>query len=266
MFDKKHRIAAISAMLACHPGTVFSLEYFCGMFGAAKSSISEDLSIIKSAFEKTMIGRVSAVQGKKGGISYTPFMPKERADQLRGELIAKMCDPSRILPGGYLYLADLFCTPKYVDFMALMIAEWFYEAHSDLIVTVETKGIPLAMSVAKILNIPMTIARKTNKVTDGAVYCVNYLSGSSRRLQTMSLSKRVIQEYTRALIVDDFIRGGGTVKAIKDMLAEFGIEVAGAAAAIVNRYPKKKQCGNYRAIFRLEELTDIKVTIVPEED
>ncbi len=59
--------------------------------------------------------------------------------------------------------------------------------------TVETKGIPLAMSVARILNLSLAIARRESKLTDGSVFSINYLSGSSRRLQTMSLSKRMIR-------------------------------------------------------------------------
>ena len=77
----------------------------------------------------------------------------------------------------------------------------------------------------------------------------------------MSLSKRMIREGTRALVIDDFIAGGGTVKAICDMLGEFMIEVVGIAAAIVNRYPQKKRISGYRAIFELEELSETKIEI-----
>ena len=62
-------------------------------------------------------------------------------------------------------------------------------------------------------------------------------------------------------MVDDFIAGGGTIRAICDMLAEFNIEVVGVGAAIVNRYPQKKRISGYKAIFELEELSETKIEI-----
>ena len=125
--------------------------------------------------------------------AHIPSMPQAARVLLLKELTEKMTDTSRILPGGYMYIADLFCTPYYVDGMAQIMAEWFVGARADFIVSVETKGIPLAMSVARILNLPLAIARRESKLTDGSVFSINYLSGSSRRLQTMSLSKRMIR-------------------------------------------------------------------------
>ncbi|BDF57844.1 pur operon repressor [Christensenellaceae bacterium] len=259
MQGKKQRIAMMSALLAKNPNKLYSLNYFKEMFGAAKSSISEDAAVLKQAFLDADIGRVETVAGAHGGIRYVPEMPARSKSALKKELIAKMSDTSRILPGGYMYLVDLFCTPYYVDGMAQIIAEWFSDKKADFIVTVETKGVPLAMSVARILNLPLAIARRESKLTDGSVVSINYLSGSSRRLQTMSLSKRLIREGGRALVIDDFIGGGGTIKAISDMLGEFHISVVGTGAAIVNKYPQKKRISEYRSIFVLEELSETKI-------
>lgn len=261
MQNKKQRIAVMCAMLAKNPNKLYSLNYFQEMFGAAKSSLSEDASVIRQVFAEAGIGHVETVTGAHGGIRYVPKMPDGARTLLLKELIEKMTDTSRILPGGYMYIADLFCTPYYVDGMAQMMAEWFAGSGADFIVTVETKGIPLAMSVARILNLPLAIARRESKLTDGSVFSINYLSGSSRRLQTMSLSKRMIREGTHALVIDDFLAGGGTIKALCDMLLEFDIEVAGTGVAIVNRYPQKKRIAGYKAIFELEELNETKIEI-----
>ena len=261
MQNKKQRIAGMCAILAKNPNRLYSLNYFQGLFGAAKSSLSEDAAVIKEVFESTGIGRVETVAGAHGGIRYAPQMPHAARVLLLKELIEKMSDTSRMLPGGYIYIADLFCTPYYVDGMAQIMAEWFVGSKASFIVTVETKGIPLAMSVARVLNLPLAIARRESKLTDGSVFSINYLSGSSRRLQTMSLSKRMIKPGAKALVIDDFIAGGGTVKAVCDMLAEFDTEVVGTGAAIVNRYPQKKRISNYKAIFELEELSETKIDI-----
>ncbi len=259
MANKKQRIAMMCALLAKNPNKLYSLNYFQELFGAAKSSLSEDASVIRQAFFEAGIGHVETVTGARGGIRYVPKMPENACMLLKQDLIDKMTDTSRILPGGYMYLVDLFCTPYYVDGMAQIIAEWFMDKKADFIVTVETKGVPLAMSVARVLNLPLAIARRESKLTDGSVVSINYLSGSSRRLQTMSLSKRLIREGGRALVIDDFIGGGGTIKAISDMLSEFHISVVGTGAAIVNKYPQKKRINEYRSIFVLEELSETKI-------
>lgn len=261
MQNKKQRIAVMCAILAKNPNRLYSLNYFKEMFGAAKSSLSEDVGVIRQVFLEAGIGSIETVMGAHGGVRYVSGMPEAARILLITELIEKMTDTSRILPGGYMYIADLFCTPYYVDGMAQIMAEWFTDARADFVVTVETKGIPLAMSVARILNLPLAIARRESKLTDGSVFSINYLSGSSRRLQTMSLSKRMIKEGTRALVIDDFIAGGGTVKAICDMLFEFNIEVVGTGVAIINRYPQKKRISSYKAIFELEELSETKIEI-----
>ncbi len=261
MHSKKQRIAVICALLAKNPNKLYSLNYFKSLFGVAKSTLSEDVAVIKPAFEEMELGVVQTVSGAHGGICYLPRLTRSSKELLLRELLEKMSDASRILPGGYLYIADLFCTPHYVDGMAQIMAQWFEGKQADFIVTVETKGIPLAMSVARILNLPLAIARRESKLTDGSVYSINYLSGASRRLQTMSLSRRMIREGARAFVVDDFIGGGGTIKAICDMLAEFRISVEGIAAAIVNKYPQKKRIHDYRALFALEELSETKTEI-----
>ena len=138
MQGKKQRIAMMSALLAKNPNKLYSLNYFKEMFGAAKSSISEDAAVLKQAFLDADIGRVETVAGAHGGIRYVPEMPARSKSALKKELIAKMSDTSRILPGGYMYLVDLFCTPYYVDGMAQIIAEWFSDKKADFIVTVET--------------------------------------------------------------------------------------------------------------------------------
>ncbi len=263
MYSKKQRIAMMSALLAKNPNKLYSLKFFQEMFGAAKSSVSEDAAVIRQSFLDARLGRIETHAGAHGGIRYVPQVTAAAKELLMEELIRKMSDTSRILPGGYVYIADLFCTPQYVDGMAQVMAEWFWKKPADFIVTVETKGIPLAMSVARILNLPVAIARRENKLTDGPVFSINYLSGSSRRLQTMSLSKRMIKENSRAIVIDDFIAGGGTIKAIYDMLAEFGIEVTATGVAVVNKYPQKKKIKQYKALFLLEELSETRIEMAP---
>ena len=70
----------------------------------------------------------------------------------------------------------------------------------------ETKGIPVALMTANALGVPLVIARRSSKVYEGSAVNINYVSGSSGHIETMSLSRRAVQEGQRALIIDDFIK------------------------------------------------------------
>lgn len=80
--------------------------------------------------------------------------------------------------------------------------------------TIATKGIPIAQAVSAILDVPFVIVRRDPKVTEGATLNVNYMSGSSSKVENMTLSKRSLAPGQRVLIVDDFMKGGGTLNGI----------------------------------------------------
>ena len=68
------------------------------------------------------------------------------------------------------------------------------------------------MQLPMSLNVPFVIVRRDLKITEGSTVSVNYVSGSSGdRIEKMFLSKRSLKAGSRVLIVDDFLKGGGTV-------------------------------------------------------
>ena len=100
--------------------------------------------------------------------------------------------------------------------------------------TVATKGVPLANAVADVLNIPFVIVRRDLKITEGSTVSVNYVSGSSNRIEKMFLSKRSLKPNSRVLIVDDFLKGGGTITGMISLLSEFDSELVGVAVFAEN--------------------------------
>src|SRR5699024_7665677 len=114
----------------------------------------------------------------------------------------------RLFPGGYLCMSDLVGNPKLLIQDGELIATMYMDEELDAVVTIATKGISLANAVAKVLNLPVVVIRKDNKVTEGSTVSINYVSGSSRKIETMVLSKRTLPEYSNVLIVDDFMRAG----------------------------------------------------------
>jgi len=149
--------------------------------------------------------------------------------------------------------------------MARILWGYFSKTNPDFIITAEAKGIPLAMAVAKLFDCPLIVARRESKRTEGSVVTINYVSGSSKHIQTMSLAKRAVKEGQRTIIIDDFIAGGGTVRAIFEMMKEFSITVMGCGAAISTRLPERKRIENYRSLLTLEEVNEElqKIVVTP---
>ena len=77
----------------------------------------------------------------------------------------------RLLPGGYLFLSDLVGNPSLLNKVGKLIASIYMEEDLDAVVTIATKGISLANAVANVLNLPVVVIRKDNKVTEG--YCID---------------------------------------------------------------------------------------------
>ena len=153
-------------------------------------------------------------------------MNKEDAQLFIKELCELITNPERLLPGGYLYMTDILGNPSIVQKVGRMIASSYINADIDVVMTVATKGIPLAYAVANYLNVPVVIVRRDSKVTEGPTVSINYVSGSNKRIQTMVLSKRSLAEGSKVLIVDDFMKAGGTVNGMISMLEEFNAHVS----------------------------------------
>ena len=130
---------------------------------------------------------------------------------------------------------------------------------------VETKGIPLAFVTARLLNLPLIVIRRETKISEGATVSINYFPGSSERLQKMSISKRAAAPGSNVLIIDDFMRGGGSIKGIAEVVSEVDTKVVGIGVAIANIEPKKKKVSNYFPIVYLGGVNEEtkEITVIP---
>jgi len=264
---RNERIGAMVKILTNRPNHIYTLQYFCELFSAAKSTISEDIVIINDIFEKFGLGHLETVAGAAGGVRYLASPPGEKTLEFIQELCRELSHPDRVLPGGFIYMTDLLYNPNIVQGIGEILASQFVDRKPDFVITVETKGIPIAMMTARSLDCPVIIARRDNKVTEGPVVTINYISASSKRIQTMSLSKRAVKEGQRGLIIDDFMKGGGTARGMVDLLREFNADVVGVGVAIATEQPAEKMIDDYKALMTLKQINDIekKVCIEPSE-
>ena len=252
--DKLHRnerISVLQRILCESPGKVFTLGYFTDMLNCAKSSVSEDIDIIRSSLEKTGAGTIETIPGASGGVRYVPMMSEDAVQQLAGRLSAELSIRERILPGGYLYMLDTIYDPKTVSGVSRVFAGYFRNRTVDYVITVETKGIPLAFMTAVYLNKPLVIARHNIEATDGASVNINYVSGSSDRIQTMVLPMRSLKRGSWLIFIDDFMKGGGTAKGILELAREFGCQVAGAGVLVETAMPERKLPVDYFSLLTL---------------
>ncbi|WP_166245732.1 pur operon repressor [Paenibacillus turpanensis] len=221
------RLVEMTQYLLFRPHTLIPLTTFAERYSSAKSSISEDLTIIKEVFEDEGLGELHTIAGAAGGVKFTPKVPKDTALETILRVCERLQQPERILPGGYLYMTDMLGDPRLLNDIGKMFASIFSARDFDVVMTVETKGIPLAYATAAQLNVPVVVVRRDNKVTEGSAVSINYVSGSNKRIQTMSLPRRALAEQSRVLIIDDFMKAGGTIRGMIDLLQEFKATVAG---------------------------------------
>ncbi|CAD7360698.1 pur operon repressor [Staphylococcus aureus] len=255
-YKRSERIVYMTQYLISNPNKLVPLTFFVTKFGQAKSSISEDVQIIKDTLIKEGLGTVETISGASGGVKYRPQMQKEEAKAVIAEVIALLQEKERLLPGGYLFLSDLMGNPALLKRVGRLIATIYMHEELDAIVTIATKGISLANAVANVLNLPVVVIRKDNKVTEGSTVSINYVSGSTRKIETMVLSKRTLKEHSNVLIVDDFMRAGGSINGVMNLMNEFKAHVKGVSVLVESKEVKQRLIEDYTSLVRLSDVDE----------
>lgn len=253
---RSERMVMMTKILLENPHQLYTLGFFADLFQSAKSSISEDLSIIKDTLQKIGEGNLETVPGAAGGVRFLPYQSYERENEFLDRLALTLSDPQRILPGGYLYMTDIIYNPSIVAKLGSIFAHKFKGKEPDYIVTVETKGIPLALMTAKAFNVPLVIIRDDSRVTEGSAVSINYVSGSTRKIGTMSLARRALETGGKVIIIDDFMKAGGTAKGMFDLMKEFKAEVLGMGVLVDTKEPSHKLVEDYLGLLELVQLDE----------
>ncbi|QQE79401.1 pur operon repressor [Alicyclobacillus sp. SO9] len=259
---RSERIIRVVRALQERPNQQISLSELAEEYGVAKSSLSEDVALIRDVLEADGAGTVVSLTGAGGGVLLRPRVPERDRQLFFADMCQRLSDSSRLLPGGFLYMSDILGDASVLDMAGRLFAERFQDSNANVVVTVETKGIPLACATAHYLNVPVVIVRRDHKVTDGAALTAHYVSGSERRIQTMSISKRALPPEARVLIVDDFMKAGATAKGVSSLVKEFASSVVGTAVFVTTSEPTGKLVPSPVALFtvgQLEEENEIQV-------
>lgn len=224
---RSERIVVMTEYLLKNPNKLIPLTYFVSKFNQAKSSISEDIHIIKTSFTEENIGTITTLSGVNGGVIFQPILSPESAKEVIDDFLSQLRTTDRLLAGGYIFMSDIIGDPNIMNKLGVLISNIYQNKEIDAVVTVASKGIPVAYAVASVLNKPVVIIRRDNKVTEGTTVAINFVSGSTRKIETMVLSKRSLKIGAKVLLVDDFLRGGGVMTGMQTLMEEFDAEVVG---------------------------------------
>ena len=252
---RNERLAAMAQILTSSPNRIFTLSHFCELFSTAKSTVSEDVAILQETMKQFSLGKLETVTGAAGGVRYRPIGLGATGREFVESICERMREPGRHLPGGYLYFSDILSEPQYVRGMGTLIASQYYDANVDFVLTMETKGIPVALMTAEALRVPLIIARHATKVYEGSAVNISYVSGSGN-IETMALSRRAVKEGQRALIVDDFMRGGGTARGMIELMKEFSVSVAGICFVLALENPKHRSIQGEKSLMLISDIRD----------
>lgn len=258
---RSERLIDMTQYLLDHPHTLVSLTYFAERYKSAKSSISEDLAIIKKTFKMRGTGILETIPGAAGGVRFIPEIPYEESKELITALCDRLSEQDRLLPGGYVYLSDLLGEPDLLRQVGRIIASKYLGKPIDAVMTVATKGVPIAQAVSYYLNVPFVIVRRDSKITEGSTVSVNYVSGSSERIEKMELSKRSLKRGSKVLVVDDFMKGGGTVNGMKSMIEEFEAELVGITVFAESKFKGERAIDDYTSLLYVKDVDTATKTI-----
>lgn len=261
-FSRNQRIAAITKVFIENPNRIINLNTFMEQFNAAKSTISEDILVIKDTMTRLNIGRIETVAGAAGGVKYVCGMSDEDSRKFAEEICSIIREKDRIVPGNYIYMTDIMYDPSIIKRAGLILASTFNDKEVDYVVTVETKGIPLAYEVAKNLGVQLVIVRRDSRVTEGTTVSINYVTGSGKRIQTMSLSRKALKNNSNCVFIDDFMKAGGTALGIINLLKEFDSKLVGIGVLIEDVEIPKKLVEDHISIVEFSGVNENEVAVV----
>lgn len=261
--QRQRRLVALTRIVTAHPGAQLNLTELSRKLNVAKSTLSEDLLLVKEALEAMNLGEIDSQVGASGGVTFRPAVDREAVRRQLELFVAELTNVDRLTPDGFLYVTDLLFSPEKIEGLGHLLGERFRPLHVDYVATVETRGIPLALAAARALMVDMVLLRRDHRLSEGSSLSINYLSGSSRHVQSMSLARRAPVRGGRVLFVDDFMQAGGTARAAQDLLGDFGAHVVGVGVLVATREPKQKLVDDYSAIFEWTRSEEGMGQVVP---
>ena len=126
------------------------------------------------------------------------------------------------------------------------------------VLTIETSGIILAGAVARLLKVPLVIARKTRSMNlEGDSYVAEFLSFNHKNIKTVVVSKKYLNKEDRVLIIDDIMANGCAMQGLISIVEDAESTVVGCGVVIEKAF--QEGADRIRNLgYRLESLVAIE--------
>lgn len=137
-----------------------------------------------------------------------------------------------VAPGVRIAVFNMLGDTYVVKAAAAALAERLRDTPADVLVTAETKGIPLIYEMSALMGLPYVVLRKAYKTYMGDALSANTVSITTGQPQTLYLDEkdRALLSGRRIILTDDVISTGSTLQGMKKLVAEAGGTVTGIAA------------------------------------
>jgi adenine phosphoribosyltransferase len=139
-----------------------------------------------------------------------------------------------IKPGLRIAILNILGDTELVQAAAKALAKALESVDFDILVTAETKSIPLAYALAVEMKKPYIVLRKVYKPYMGTALIAETLSITTGEPQTLYMDEKdqELAGNKKAVIVDDVISTGSTLQGMKMILEKAGAEVVRVAAIL----------------------------------
>ncbi|MBQ6528268.1 MAG: pur operon repressor, partial [Clostridia bacterium] len=96
---RNERMSAMMKILSDSPNRLFTLSYFCELFSTAKSTMSEDIDLLREVVQNFGLGEIRTITGAAGGVMYRAKTQADDALEYISSLCKQLSGTDRILPG-----------------------------------------------------------------------------------------------------------------------------------------------------------------------
>ena len=181
----------------------------------------------------------------------------------------KILAEAAILPGGVLKVGSFLNQQVDTVFMKEIgeeIRDLFRDDEISKILTIESSGIPIAISAGFAMGLPVVYAKK-NKSSNisGDCYTTPVKSFTHGDTNNVVVTKEYLSPDDRILIVDDFLAHGSALTGLINIVGQAGATVVGCVAAIEKGFQMggdSLRAKGYRveSLAIVEEMTDNEIT------
>ena len=146
--------------------------------------------------------------------------------------IARELPLFEVAPGLSIAVFNLLGDTEIVEASARGLARVLQGVEHDVLVTAETKSVPLVYELARVLDTPWVVLRKSYKPYMGETITATTDSITTGHTQTLHLDEKDLPVVAgrRAILVDDVITTGSTLDGMRSVVESAGGAVVAEAA------------------------------------